>query len=160
MIGRQINFYLAGDDQRELLTAINQEAGCALLCRTDHSPYLEKSQFDRDGGDWAAAYLCEPSSINVVLKSILAGTADASEILAIEFMQPTFDGSSLQRGRFWYAPKAAIGNALSPKPKSFVDWASKVLKITKRELRVYRNGDLIGREALALQKSDRLELVA
>lgn len=159
MIGRQINFYLAGDDQRRLLDAINQEVGCALICRNDLSSYRERRQFDRDSNDWAAAYLCEPSSIEATLRSISV-SADASEVLAIEFMQPTMDGNAIQRGRFWYAPKFTLGNSFTPKPKIFIDWASGVFKIAKRELSTHRGGDWIGQEALALCQGNALTLTS
>lgn len=158
MIGRQINFFLAGDDQRRLLTRIDEAAGCVLVCRDDQSPYGARAKFGRASSDWGFAYLCEPSSVEQLLSVIRADVADLSAVPVIEFMQPTLEGRTLRRGRFWYAPKYVSAGAWIQKPKKFVDWADKVFKVARRDLVMHRGGDRIGVEALELLDAGQLVL--
>lgn len=158
MIGRQINFFLAGDDQRRLLARIDQAVGCVLICRDDHSPYGARAQFDRASSDWGFAYLCEPSSVEQLLALIRADVADLSKVPVIEFMQPTLEGLTLRRGRFWFAPKYMSAGAWHQKPKEFIDWADRVFRIVRRDLVLHRDGDRIGVEALEMFDAGQLVL--
>jgi hypothetical protein len=82
-----------------------------------------------------------------VLTAILSGSSDASELPAIELIQPMEEGSAIRRGRVWYATKYAEAGELVQKPKDFIDWASAVMTSVKSELVPHGNGDWIGQDA-------------
>ena len=157
MIGRQINFFLTAEDQAQLLTNLNAALGCALIKRdSDSKPYFLAQDFSKEDEDWAVAYLCETVRSDKILKEIASGKSDASELCAIEFIQPMQEGKVLRRGRFWYTSKYHLGRGFIQKPESFADWAEQVFRLTRRELVRQNNGDLIGSDALALQEASKI----
>jgi hypothetical protein len=158
MIGKQINFYLTAADRLQLMKAIQSKLGCIIVKRTDAQPYRACDQFDKEEDEWAIAYLCQHHHSNGVLDAVLSGHIDSSELLCIEFIQPTEIDSSIQRGRFWYTPKRLREQTLVPKPKDFVDWACAVFACAKHELSPHGNGDWIGPEARSRLDSGEIRL--
>lgn len=147
MIGQQLNFYLTADDQLHLLESISAGAGCVLIKRNSARPYDVSGELLKAEDDWAIAYLCQPSRCEQVLTAIRSDSSDASELLAIEFIQPMEEGSAIRRGRFWYATKCAAAGEFVQKPKDFVDWAQAVMTSAKSQLVRHGRGDWIGPDA-------------
>jgi len=158
MIGKQINCYLTTNDQRRLLESIHGDVGCVLIKRDHDQPYRGVESFLKQEGDWALAYLCQPSQVDRLLRVISEGQPDPTLIAAIQFIQPMEEKGELQAGRFWYAPIQPSSGDWFRKPDEFVKWAEAVFRISRRQLASLGDGFRIGAEAKALVESGAVKL--
>ena len=53
----------------------------------------------------------------------------------IEFSGCGYDGKTLLEGRFYFRNDMLIGDSIWPKRREFIDWADRVFRITKKQLR-------------------------
>jgi len=158
MNSRQINFYLTSNDLRDLEAVVRPEMDIIPIEATckDVPSVLESTIVKRMGEDRLQIFLCNPQQLSEIVvepvKSQPYKLVDVLKSPAIEFLRCFESEVTLRRGRLYYIVNYLDDKGvLIRKNDTFVNWATLLFKIVKRELQRDNDGLYYGREAMELR---------
>jgi hypothetical protein len=165
-MGRQVSFVLTWEDSEALFLEFRTRLDFVIIhSRTakDEPRILDTPHCNENGRYWLYLFLTQPHRISEVIMRKVAKqdywTIDDLRSPVVEFTHSFTDATRIRVGRLWYESTYYGENGeLVTKPKDFLDWADRILKITRRTLT--KDGNYyFGKEALEKVKSKELELL-
>lgn len=145
MVNRQFYFYLLPADVTELLDTLKTRLGVRLLqssSATASAVDLESPNLSLSGirGNHIDCYITRTDMdvrMRYVSTRAVCLVADESEV--VQFSGCEFDGQLLVRGRFYFQTDVLTGGTIVPKKKEFIDWANRLFRLAKNNLRYSRS---------------------
>jgi len=141
MRSRQINFYLTAADEVELLRQFGRRGEYAILAsnaRGRRPELLERAEIGNTGADRPQIFLAQTHDVEaVILEEANADLyyVDVVRSPVVEFDRCSQTKDKLGRGRLYFVASYFDQRGVVTKDRSFVEWATRLIKITRRTLK-------------------------
>lgn len=145
-MGKQFRFFLVPSDVESLLTELCIRFGVRMVAPHASSPCPDEisSPYDkcpsnavRRAHSYIHCYLLPPDADvkmwYVPEQNHWAIDDERSEV--IQFTGCEYDGKFLEIGRFYFRKDMLIGDTIWLKRKEFYDWANKIFRFSKKQMR-------------------------
>jgi hypothetical protein len=177
-MGKQVQFYMTHEDEKNFLASISDLAPVRLIYMTFTEPlHMELQSFapvGHSGGNFHPNYF---QNANLCLVNATLGTrpkvnsspqhsyrsVDLAESEVVEFTRCKLDRGQykpsqtwLSSGRLWFAEQTMDGK----KSDAFIKWANSLLKWVRRKYERDAKGYYVAPNALELFKAGKLQLGA
>ena len=146
-MSKQFRVYIVPSDIKSTLDHLRSKVGLRVLEETAPGPKpIEVESPVRRRSTWIKArdyvsvrcYLVPDCSADIKMYYIPKQShwiVYSEEVEGIEFSGCGYDGKTLLEGRFYFRNDMLIGDSIWPKRREFIDWADRVFRITKKQLR-------------------------
>jgi hypothetical protein len=146
-MSKQFRVYIVPSDIQSTLDHLRSKVGLRVLEETAPGPKpIEVESPVRRRSTWIKArdyvsvrcYLVPDCSADIKMYYIPKQShwiVHSEDVEGIEFSGCDYDGKTLLEGRFYFRNDMLIGDTIWPKRREFLDWADKVFRITKKQLR-------------------------
>jgi len=166
-MGKQVQFYMTYEDEKNFLASISDLAPVRLLYKTFKDPSCMELEFpeplgNREGNDRRRpeAHLClfnrtlrTPPKVNSSSQHSFRAI-DLAESEVVEFQRCEPCKTELMDGRLWFAEQTIQVK----KSDAFVKWANSLLKWVRRNYDRDARGYYVAPNALELSKASKLQL--
>lgn len=165
MKSKQVNFYLTPNDQKLLMSKINEVVSYVVaseITRNRNIKFLNDTNITRMGEERLRICLTRPEDVDkIVLKHIeKQGYSIIDDIRSpvIQFSRCYYKDGLLRRGRFYFISGYYNDDReFYLKEDSFIKWADMILKLTRKVLTKDGNSiEYYGKEALKLKEESRV----
>ena len=159
--GRQINFFLAPDDQVPFECVLRDCEDLVILKSRSNSSrpeFLSSSVLNRYGTEPLRVLLARPLDVDEITLGKISGrtefSCDPVTSNVVEFDRCYFGGHILRPGRLFYTKNYYNCEGISTsKSEEFVVWASRLFVAAKKHLRRFGNGFYVGEGAMRLREA-------
>lgn len=141
-MGHQVNFYATPRDMQELGRLLSQKISFAVGARYSSTPAPERwAGFPSEPNSTGplSSFVSRPEDLGDVrtthIESQSQWRIDETRSPIVECSLCFFDGKVLRRGRFYYVDWYYLEDQKIVKSVAFREWASTVLKVTRRFMR-------------------------
>lgn len=144
-MGRQINFFLHPDDQKDFETILTSTCEVSFLpyyhfdnkVRTIHDTII--NDFKKEG---KRVYVVRhPDLIHIRLQHIEKfgyWLVDDNELPVLHYDRCIFENNKITSGRLYFQPQFVRDMQWVPKSDEFVNWADNLIKTARRKLKKYK----------------------
>lgn len=160
-MGKQVRFFMAREDEKQFLDAIQQFGRVKLIYNTFSSEsQMEVRSLEAAAGaiDAANLSLVNPSLGSAVKQTFYLSQSyhclDLAESEVVQFERCKPITTWLARGRLWFEEKSSQGK----KPADFLKWANSLLKWVQDNYDEDAAGNLVAPRALELSRAGKLQL--
>ncbi|HTE25080.1 hypothetical protein [Flavitalea sp.] len=144
-MGRQINFFLHPGDQ-ESFDKLLKSFGDVVLFRdyhnSNHLTTIDDTLIKDIGKEKKRVYLMRPKDFkNIQLEYVESHHywhVNSRSLPVVHFDRSVYINKTIERGRLYFEPRYVNDNEWVNKPDDFINWADKVLKAVRRNLKKYK----------------------
>ena len=144
-MGRQVNFFLHPDDQKDFDLLLKSFGDVVIL------PYyhfenkistVEDTLIKNEGKEANLVYLVRSEDFKLMklwhIEKFNYWLLKDNELPVLHFTRCSFDGNELHRGRLYFQPQYAENMQMVIKSEDFIQWADNIIKVVRRRLKRHK----------------------
>jgi len=164
MLGRQIQIFMAPEDQLTLENAIHAAAAFTILEALSESPTPERKNstiLTDYGEERLRIILVQPGRAPEIRYKAIPGTreftCDVVKNPIIEYDRCYYDGKIIRSGRLYFVPRFYNANReCEDKGRDFTDWCGRIFKAVRSSAQSIGKGYFAGAEAIKMRNQGRV----